>query len=60
MVDSIGIAGGWKDRWIQECMDGSRTPTANRSFPRPSRWSAVRGLERSASRVHGAHRYRRR
>lgn len=34
--------------------------TANRSFPRPSRRSALRGLESAAARVHGVHRYRRR
>lgn len=44
----------------REFFEGSSTARPNRSFPRPSRWSAVRGLESSASRVHGAHRYRRR
>lgn len=37
-----------------------RAAPANRSFPRPSRRSALRGLESAAARVHGAHRYRRR
>lgn len=58
-ISEAGFPAGLGDRcrlkWSK-----SRATTANRSFPRPSRRSALRGLESAAARVHEAHRYRHR
>lgn len=57
-ASSSGLSISISTRWTE--MEAGHAATENRSFPRPSRRSALRGLESAAARVHRVHRYRRR